>query len=86
MGKRAVSDESKFRMILVVAARARQLQSGARALVHTAARKATRIAQEEFNAGMLPYEITPDVVLQDSDAAPRKRAVLEAHRVRQNAA
>ena len=63
LDKRAVSDESKFRMILVVAVRARQLQGGARALVHTAARKSTRIAQEEFNAGILPYEIvSPDAL------------------------
>jgi trk/ktr system potassium uptake protein len=74
--------ESKYRMILVVAARARQLQSGARALVHTAARKVTRIAQEEFTAGMLTYEIAPDVVLQDPDAV----SGIEGNRVRQNAA
>lgn len=53
------SDESKFRMILLAAKRARQVQSGAKPLVHSPARKATRIAQEEFKAGVLPYEVTP---------------------------
>ena len=51
--------ESKFRMILVVARRARQIQAGARPLIHTTARKPTRIAQEEMRAGVLPYEILP---------------------------
>ena len=49
--------DSKFRMILVAAKRARQIQSGAKPLVHTNARKATRIAQEELKAGVLPFEI-----------------------------
>jgi len=62
MDKKPVSDDSKFRMILLVAARARQLQGGAKALVHTAARKTTRIAREEFSAGVVPWEIVPAVV------------------------
>ena len=49
--------DSKFRMILVAAKRARQVQSGAKPLVHTTARKATRVAQEEIKAGVLPYEV-----------------------------
>jgi DNA-directed RNA polymerase subunit omega len=48
--------ESKFRLILVAAQRARQLQGGARPLIHTTARKPTRIAQEELRAGVLPFE------------------------------
>ena len=44
-------------MILIAAKRARQVQSGAKPLVHTTARKATRVAQEEFKAGVLPYEV-----------------------------
>ena len=59
MDKRPVSDGSKFRMILLVATRARQLQAGARPLVHTAARKPTRIAREEFSAGVVPWELVP---------------------------
>jgi DNA-directed RNA polymerase subunit K/omega len=62
MNKEVVTKESKFRMILVVAARARQLQAGSKALVHTMAKKNTRIAQAEFNAFVLPYEIISAVV------------------------
>ena len=56
------NDESKFRMILLAAKRARQVQSGAKPLVHSSAKKATRIAQEEFKAGVLPYEVLPPTV------------------------
>jgi DNA-directed RNA polymerase subunit omega len=44
-------------MILLAATRARQLQSGARPLIHTTAKKPTRVAQEELRAGVLPFEI-----------------------------
>jgi DNA-directed RNA polymerase omega subunit len=57
--KTVASGESKFRVILMIARRAKQLQAGARPLVHTIARKATRIAREEFKAGLIPYEILP---------------------------
>ena len=57
--KTGASDESKFRAILLIAKRAKQLQAGAKPLVHTIARKATRIAREEFKAGVIPYEIIP---------------------------
>ena len=57
--KTGASDESKFRVILLIARRAKQLQAGAKPLVHTVARKATRIAREEFRAGLIPYEILP---------------------------
>jgi DNA-directed RNA polymerase subunit omega len=49
--------DSKFRLILIAAQRARQIQSGARPLIHTTARKPTRVAQEELRAGVLPYEV-----------------------------
>lgn len=49
--------DSKFRLILLAAKRARQIQSGAKPLVHTMARKPTRIAQEELKAGVLPFEV-----------------------------
>ena len=58
-GKQGIID-SKFRLILVAAKRARQVQAGAKPLVLTQARKSTRIAQDELRAGVLPYElITP---------------------------
>jgi len=57
--KTLASDESKFRVILVIARRAKQIQAGAKPLVHTIAQKATRIAEEEFRAGRIPYETLP---------------------------
>ena len=48
--------DSKYRMILMAAKRARQLQAGAKPLVLTTSRKTTRIAQEELKAGMLKFE------------------------------
>jgi len=49
--------DSKFRFILVAAKRARQLQAGARPLVQTQSKKATRIAQLEVAAGLVPFEV-----------------------------
>jgi DNA-directed RNA polymerase subunit omega len=51
--------DSKYRYILVAARRARQIQSGADALVQTSSRKACRIAQDEIQAGKVSY-IVPD--------------------------
>lgn len=69
------TNESKFRMILLAAKRARQIQSGAKPLVHIMARKPTRIAQEELKAGVLPYEVLQTESLeekeQDSVPAPK---------------
>ena len=49
--------DSKFRLILVAAKRARQLQSGARPLVQTPSKRATRIAQAEVQAGLVPFRV-----------------------------
>ncbi|HET7099830.1 MAG TPA: DNA-directed RNA polymerase subunit omega [Terriglobia bacterium] len=49
--------DSKFRYILICAKRARQLQSGVRPLVQTQTKKATKIAQMEVSAGLIPFEI-----------------------------
>ncbi|OFV96733.1 MAG: DNA-directed RNA polymerase subunit omega [Acidobacteria bacterium RIFCSPLOWO2_12_FULL_54_10] len=51
--------DSKYRFILLAAKRARQLQAGAKPLVHTTAHKPTRIAQEELRAGLLNFEYMP---------------------------
>ena len=60
--------DSKFRFILVAAARARQLQKGARALVQTSSTHAAQIAQAEMQAGLVP------VLVEEPDklALPRK--------------
>ena len=48
--------DSKYRMILMAAKRARQLQAGAKPLVHTTSRKTARIALEEMRAGVVRFE------------------------------
>ncbi len=49
------SFDSNYRKVLVAARRARQLQSGSHALIHTQSTKACRIAQEEIDAGKIAY-------------------------------
>jgi DNA-directed RNA polymerase subunit omega len=49
--------DSKFRYILICAKRARQLQSGIRPLVQTQTKRATKVAQQEVSAGLIPFEI-----------------------------
>ncbi len=48
--------DSKYRMILMAAKRARQLQGGAKPMVHTTSHKTTRVAQDELKAGVLKFE------------------------------
>ena len=52
-------DECKFRVVLMIAERARQIQAGAKPLIHKVAWKATRMAREEFGAGLIRYELLP---------------------------
>ncbi len=63
--------DSKYRFILLAAKRARQLQGGAKSLIHTTIRKNTRIAQEELRAGVLQFEFPP---LPDSEEDLKKKA------------
>lgn len=49
--------DSKFRLILISAKRARQLQAGAKALIQAPSKKVTRIAQLEVQAGLVPFEV-----------------------------
>ncbi len=54
--------DSNYRKVLVAARRARQIQSGAHALVPTHSNKACRIAQDEIEAGKISYvKIAQDV-------------------------
>jgi DNA-directed RNA polymerase subunit omega len=55
--------DSNYRYILVAARRARQLSSGAPALVDTGARKPCKIAQQEIDAGKIQFIV-------DSKAEP----------------
>ncbi len=57
MGVEKGAPESKFIHVIIAAKRARQLQSGARPLLDSRSRKATRIAQEELVNGLLEYEV-----------------------------
>jgi DNA-directed RNA polymerase subunit omega len=47
--------DSNYRKVMVAARRARQLQSGSRALVSTPSNKPCRIAQDEIDAGKIAY-------------------------------
>ena len=49
------SFDSDYRKVLVAARRARQLQQGSHALVHSQSNKACRIAQDEIAAGKISY-------------------------------
>jgi DNA-directed RNA polymerase subunit omega len=61
--------DSKYRMILMAAKRARQLQGGAKPLVHTTSRKTTRVAQEEMKAGVVKFEYLHPLV---GDTVPKE--------------
>lgn len=63
--------EGKFTFVLAAAKRARQLQGGAKPLIHTSARKATRMALEETIAGVVPYEL-PGVDDEADDGKGKK--------------
>ncbi len=77
MSNTTASNESKFRMILLAAKRARQIQGGAKPLVHTTARKATRVAMDELRAGVLPYEVLASETAEESpseeEPAPKSK-------------
>lgn len=47
--------DSDYRKVLVAARRARQLQSGTKALVASHSSKVCRIAQDEIEAGKIAY-------------------------------
>ena len=66
------SVDSKFRLILVAAKRARQLQSGARPLVQAPSRKATKVAQLELGAGLVPFEVQKPPADDDGGSTKKK--------------
>ena len=64
--------ESRFAFVVLVARRARQLQTGSRALIDTSKiRKHTRIAREELSKGLLDYELP--VLPQTAEEKETKR-------------
>jgi DNA-directed RNA polymerase subunit omega len=66
--------DSKYRYILVAARRARQLQSGASALVSSASQKACRIARDEINAGKVQYVVSEAEPTTQAPSEPAKRS------------
>jgi DNA-directed RNA polymerase subunit omega len=50
--------DSKYRLVLLAAKRSKQIQKGARPRVQSLARKPTRIALEEVERGLVPYQST----------------------------
>jgi len=47
--------DSKFRFVLLASTRAEQLVRGARSKVESVGKKPTRLAMEEFKAGLVPW-------------------------------
>jgi DNA-directed RNA polymerase omega subunit len=69
--------DRKFRFILVSAKRARQSQAGARPLIQTPSKRATRIAQPEVEAGLVPFRVEePDKL--DLPRQDRRRSTKRA--------
>jgi DNA-directed RNA polymerase omega subunit len=52
--------ENKYRKVLVAAQRARQIQKGARPQLQVPGMRATRIALEEVERGLISFEFISD--------------------------
>ena len=66
--------ESRFAFVVLVARRARQLQTGSRPLIDTSKlRKNTRIAREELLKGLLDYELPVLPVSADEKEGKRRK-------------
>ena len=67
-------EQSTYRFIIVAAKRARQLQGGAKPMVHTNSRKPTRIALDEMRAGVVKWELIPIIKKEiPADEEPEKK-------------
>ncbi len=64
--------DSKFAFVLAAAKRARQVQQGAKPLVHTTGHKSTRIAMEETFQGAVPFNL-PGLEEEDEEGKKSKR-------------
>ncbi len=75
--------DSRYRLVVIGAQRARQLMEGARASEHTKYAKATTVALEEFLNAELQYQTGKDARLSQREARrkreelTRRRALLE---------
>lgn len=54
-------EKNKYRIVLLAAQRAKQLQHGARQRVNLIGAKSTRIALTEIQQGLIGFDFTPDV-------------------------
>ncbi len=48
--------DSKYRLVLLAAKRSKQIQKGARPRIQSSAYKATRVALEEIERGLVKYQ------------------------------
>lgn len=48
--------DSKYRLVLLAARRSKQIQKGAKPRINSGARKATRVALEEVERGLVRYK------------------------------
>jgi DNA-directed RNA polymerase omega subunit len=55
-------DDNRFLKVLITAQRAKQLHKGARPLVQNSNTRATRIALEEVERGLISFEHIPQVL------------------------
>ncbi|HET9400160.1 MAG TPA: DNA-directed RNA polymerase subunit omega [Candidatus Acidoferrales bacterium] len=65
--------ESRFAYVVVAARRARQLMSGAPAMVNAHSIKPTRVAMEELGNGVLEFDIPPAPVGPTEEELKRRR-------------
>jgi len=61
--KRACNNYFK---VIIASRRAKQIQKGAQPLVHLPGLKATRIALEEIELGLIHYEFPPDQIQEET--------------------
>ena len=54
--------DSKYRLVLLAARRSKQIQKGARPRVNSNAHKPTRVALEEVERGLVPYQPTAKAI------------------------
>jgi DNA-directed RNA polymerase omega subunit len=57
--KNVISNNNRFLKVLVTSQRAKQIHKGARPLVQDSNTRATRIALEEVERGLISFEFTP---------------------------
>jgi DNA-directed RNA polymerase subunit omega len=73
MSVQTKAPESQFAYVVLAARRARQIMAGAPPLVdNTRTQKATRIACEEVNQGLVEYDFT-ETPLNDEDKDGKRR-------------